>query len=136
MVLEGVADIPGSPAGTYWDGGLIDYHLHLPYHHREGLVLYPHLTDRIVPGWLDKSMPWRKAAGAWLDNVVLVSPSREYLAKLPHGKLPDRGDFRRFAGDDAGRMRYWRAAISESERLAEAFHAFARRPDLSRVLPL
>jgi hypothetical protein len=136
MVLEGVADIPGSPAGTYWDGGLIDYHLHLPYHHSEGLVLYPHLTDRIVPGWLDKGMPWRKARGAWLDNVVLVAPSREYLAKLPHGKLPDRSDFRRYAGDDAGRMRYWRTAISESDRLAEAFHEFVRRPDTARVLPL
>jgi patatin-like phospholipase len=136
LVLEGVADIPGSPAGTYWDGGIIDYHLHLPYHHTKGLVLYPHLTDRIVPGWLDKSMPWRKAGGAWLDNVVLVSPSREYLASLPHGKLPDRSDFKRYAGDDAGRMRDWRTAISESDRLAEAFNEFARRPDTARVLPL
>ena len=40
--------------------------------------------------WLDKAMPWRRARGAWLDNVVLVAPSREYLAKLPHGKLPAR----------------------------------------------
>jgi predicted acylesterase/phospholipase RssA len=136
LVLEGVADIPGSPAGTYWDGGLIDYHLHLPFRHTGGLVLYPHLTDRIVPGWLDKGMPWRTARGEWLDNVVLVAPSREYLAKLPHGKLPDRSDFRRYAGDDAGRMRDWRTAISESDRLAEAFLEFARRPDMSRVLAL
>ena len=99
-------------------------------------MLYPHLTDRIVPGWLDKSMPWRKAGGEWLDNVVLVSPSREYLAKLPHGKLPDRSDFKRYAGDDAGRMRTWRTAISESDRLAEAFNEFTRRPDSARVLPL
>jgi hypothetical protein len=136
LVLEGVADIPGSPAGTYWDGGLIDYHLHLPYHRTEGLVLYPHFTDRIVPGWLDKGLPWRKARGEWLDNVVLVAPSRAYLATLPHGKLPDRGDFHRYLGDDAGRMRDWRTAISESERLGEAFHEFARRPDPARVLPL
>jgi hypothetical protein len=136
MVLEGVADIAGSPTGTYWDGGLIDYHLHLPYHETKGLVLYPHLTDRIVPGWLDKGMPWRKAGGEWLDNVVLVAPSREYLARLPHGKLPDRSDFKRYAGDDAGRMRGWRTAVSESDRLAEAFLEFARRPDAARVLPL
>jgi hypothetical protein len=68
--------------------------------------------------------------------VVLVAPSREYLAKLPLGKLPDRNDFRRFAGDDAGRMRYWRTTIAESERLAEAFLEFARRPDPSCVDPL
>ena len=136
LVLEGVADIAQAPAGIYWDGGIVDYHLHLPYHHAEGLVLYPHFTDRIVPGWLDKGLPWRRASGPWLDNVLLVSPSREYLAKLPHGKLPDRRDFKRFAGDDAARMRYWREAIAESERLAEAFLAFARSPDPSRVLPL
>ena len=136
MILEGVANIPRAPTGVYWDGGIIDYHLHLPYHHSKGLVLYPHFTDRIVPGWLDKGMPWRRARGEWLDNVILVAPSRDYLAALPHGKLPDRGDFRRFARDDEGRMRYWRTAISESGRLAEAFYEFVRRPDPALVLPL
>jgi hypothetical protein len=136
LVLEGVTGIGSAPPGIYWDGGIIDYHLHLPYHHSKGLVLYPHFTDRIVPGWLDKSLPWRRARGEWLDNVVLVAPSRAYLEKLPRGKLPDRGDFARFAGDDAGRMKYWREAISESERLGEAFLEFARRPDPSRISPL
>ncbi len=136
LVMEGVSGIPSAPPGIYWDGGIADYHLHLPYHHSKGLVLYPHFTDRIVPGWLDKSLPWREARGEWLDNVVLVAPSREYLAKLPHGKLPDRGDFARFAGDDAARMKCWRTAISESDRLAEAFLEFARRPDPSRIKPL
>jgi hypothetical protein len=136
LVLEGVPDIPSAPAGVYWDGGIVDYHLHLPYHQSKGLVLYPHFVDRIVPGWLDKGMPWRHARGEWLDNVILVAPSRDYLAKLPHGKLPDRRDFRRFERDDAGRMKYWRAAIAESERLGEAFLEFARRPDPARILPL
>jgi hypothetical protein len=136
LVLEGVADIARAPTGVYWDGGIIDYHLHLPYHHAKGLVLYPHFTDRIVPGWLDKGMPWRRARGEWLDNVILVAPSREYLARLPHGKLPDRKDFGRFAGDDAARIKYWRTAIAESERLAEAFHEFVRRPDPAAVLPI
>jgi hypothetical protein len=136
MVLEGVLDIPSAPTGIYWDGGIIDYHLHLPYHRAKGLVLYPHFTDRIVPGWLDKGMPWRHARGEWLDNVVLVAPSREYLATLPHGKLPDRRDFARYIGDSAGRMKNWRTAIAESSRLGDAFLEFARRPDPARVLPL
>jgi hypothetical protein len=136
LVLEGVADIPSAPPGIYWDGGIVDYHLHLPYHHAQGLVLYPHFTDHIVPGWLDKGMPWRRARGAWLENVILVAPSREYLARLPHGKLPDRRDFARYAGDDEGRMASWRRAVSESERLGDAFLEFARRPALSEVLPL
>ncbi len=136
MILEGVANIPSAPAGIYWDGGIIDYHLHLPYHHSKGLVLYPHFTDHIVPGWLDKAMPWRRARGPWLDNMVLVAPSREYLAKLPYGRLPSRQDFSRFIGDDDGRIAFWRRAIAESARLAEAFHEFARRPDAQRILPL
>lgn len=136
MVIEAVPDIPSAPAGVYWDGGLIDYHLHLPYSRSEGLVLYPHFTDRIIPGWLDKALPWRRARGEWLDNVVLVSPSREYLARLPFGKLPDRNDFKRFESDYEGRLAYWKKAVAESARLGDEFLAFAGRPDLSRVLPL
>jgi hypothetical protein len=136
IVLEGVADIPNAPLGMYWDGGIIDYNLHLPNQDADGLVFYPHFTDRIIPGWLDKPMPWRRARGDWLDNVVLVAPSREYLARLPHGKLPDRKDFKTFAHDYEARMKYWRGAISESDRLAEAFLAFVARPDSGTVLPL
>jgi hypothetical protein len=136
LVLEGVRDIPGAPAGLYWDGGIVDYHLHLPYAAVPDLVLYPHFSDRIVPGWLDKSLPWRVARGPWLDDVVLLAPTREFLATLPHGKLPDRGDFRRYAGDDARRMRDWRRAMAECERLAEAFYAFVERPGTIAVQPL
>ncbi len=119
LILEGVKHIAGASEGTYWDGGIIDYHLHLPYAQREGLVLYPHFTNKIVPGWLDKMLPWRKAQGAWLDNVVLVSPSRAYLDRLPMKKLPDRNDFTRYVDDYEGRLRYWRFAMGESARLRD-----------------
>jgi hypothetical protein len=33
-------------------------------------------------------------------------------------------------------MKYWRAAIGESERLAAAFHEFIRNPDPARILLL
>lgn len=137
LVLQGVADIHGAPAGTYWDGGIIDYHLHLPYPRTPGLVLYPHFTDRIVPGWLDKMVPWRKAAsGAWLDNVILVSPSREYLDRLPHKRLPDRNDFKLYVDDYEGRMKFWRFAMAESERLAEEFRGWSEGGDpAARVRP-
>ena len=136
MILEGVPNIARAPAGVYWDGGIIDYHLHLPYHRAEGLVLYPHFTDRIIPGWLDKGMPWRRARGEWLDNVVVVAPSTEYVASLPNAKLPDRKDFARYAGNDKARMAAWRTSVAESDRLADAFLDFVRQPDPSRVLPL
>ena len=119
LVLEGVVGIDGASEGTYWDGGIIDYHLHLPYAHIEGLVLYPHFTNKIVPGWLDKMLPWRKAKGASLDNVVLVCPSAKYLDKLPLKKLPDRNDFKRFENDYDARVKYWRFAMDESARLRD-----------------
>lgn len=120
LVLKGVRDIPGAPAGIYRDGGLLDYHLDLPYD-TDGTVLYPHFTDRVIPGWFDKPLRWRRANAHHLRRVVLVSPSPAYLASLPHGKLPDRSDFQRYRGDNAGRERYWRQTIAESERLGDEF---------------
>jgi hypothetical protein len=68
--------------------------------------------------------------------VILLAPSRAFLATLPNGKLPDRGDFHRYAGNDAARMRDWRRAMAECERLAEAFYAFVARPDPARIAAL
>lgn len=130
LVLSAVNDIAGAPPGSYWDGGLIDYHLHLPYQRDPGLVLYPHFTDHIVPGWLDKSLPWRRARGAALDNMILVSPSPSFVARLPNGKLPDRSDFKRYGQDHQARIRDWTFAIGESERMAEALARWAEKPDL------
>ena len=120
MIMQGIRDIPGAGPGTYRDGGLLDYHLDLPYS-GDDIVLYPHFTDKVIPGWFDKSMPWRRGSPERLQDVLLLAPSREYLARLPHGKLPDRKDFNRFLGDDAGRERYWRKAMSESQRLGDEF---------------
>lgn len=120
LVMQGVRDIPGAGPGTYRDGGLLDYHLDLPYS-GDDVVLYPHFTDRIIPGWFDKGMPWRRGDAMRLQDVLLLAPSRDYLARLPFGKLPDRKDFTRFLGDDAGRERYWRQAMGESQRLGDEF---------------
>ncbi len=118
MVMQGVRDLPGAGSGTYRDGGLLDYHLDLPYR-GDDLVLYPHFTDKVVPGWFDKGLPWRKGDAWRLRNVVLLTPSPQYLARLPFGKLPDRSDFKRFMGDPASRKRYWYTAIDESRRLGD-----------------
>ncbi len=133
LLMQGVNELPGSPRGTYWDGGIIDYHLALPYSRIDGLVLYPHFADHITPGWLDKHLPRRRARGAELANVIMLSPSSEFVARLPGGKLPDRSDFKRFGTDHAARIKLWRSAISESERLAEAFLRWCEAPDLARV---
>lgn len=120
MVMEAIRDIPGLEPGAYRDGGLLDYHLDLPYD-SDGVVLYPHFTDKVIPGWFDKGLPWRRGNEKHLQDVLLLAPSREYLDRLPYGKLPDRSDFKRFWGDDAGRERYWRKAMVESQRLGEEF---------------
>jgi hypothetical protein len=120
MVMSGVRNIPGAPDGLYRDGGLLDYHLDLPYE-QPGVILYPHFTDKVVPGWFDKTLPWRRGDATRLQDVLLVSPSPEYLESLPDRKLPDRKDFERYIGDNAGRERAWRKAIAESDRLGDEF---------------
>ena len=120
LVMEAVREIPGASEGVYRDGGLLDYHLDLPYQ-APGVVLYPHFVDKIVPGWFDKTLPWRRGDMHQLKSVLLLAPSRQYLASLPYGKLPDRKDFTRFVGRDAERETYWRKAMTESERLGDEF---------------
>lgn len=125
--LEAVQDVPGGPPGTYFDGGITDYHLHLGYAAMgEGLVLYPHFGAQVVPGWLDKAWKQRHRASPALDNLVLLSPRPEWVRGLPGGKLPDRGDFKRYSDDHASRQRQWRTALAESQRLADEFAELVR----------
>jgi hypothetical protein len=136
LLLQAVENIAGAPPGTYWDGGLIDYHLHLPYQRDPGLVLYPHFADYIVPGWMDKALLWRRVRGAALENMILISPSPSFRARLPNGKLPDRTDFKRYGQDHQARIRAWTRAIDESERMAEALARWAEKPDLNLTADL
>ncbi|MDO3721271.1 patatin-like phospholipase family protein [Marinobacter sp. chi1] len=133
MVMSGVRNLPGAPEGVYRDGGLLDYHLDLPYE-QPGVILYPHFTDKVVPGWFDKSLPWRRGDATRLQDVVLVAPSREYLESLPDRKLPDRKDFEKYAGDDAGREKAWRKAVAESERLGDEFLELTESGKLAEVI--
>lgn len=122
LVMSGVRNIPGAPKGSYRDGAVVDYHLDLPFlPDHDGLVLYPHFMDRLIPGWFDKRLSWRRPSSAHMDRVVLVAPSREFVARLPYAKIPDRDDFHRFAGRDAERIAYWKAVTAASERLGEEF---------------
>ncbi|WP_215782204.1 patatin-like phospholipase family protein [Paludibacterium sp. B53371] len=135
-VIEGVRldDLPGR---LLRDGGLIDYHLDLPFDGSRGLTLYPHFTDRIVPGWFDKFLPWRQAHSAHHQHTILIAPSARYLASLPGGKLPDRRDFKRFAGQDTLRQQQWRTAAAQSRQLGDAFLALCdsgRIADIARPL--
>lgn len=118
LVLEGVrATAIGK--GTYRDGGVIDYHLDIDYGHGDGLVLYPHFYPHVVPGWFDKSLPWRRANERHFERVVLLAPTEAFVSQLPGGRIPDRHDF--LAYDEAERARAWRTVCETSRRLGDEF---------------
>lgn len=142
LLMKAVTGIAEAPHGHYWDGGLIDYHLVLPYSQATAsgeIVFYPHFNEHVVPGWFDKGMPWRRAARggqrAWLDNMVIVSPTPAFLATLPRAKLPDRSDFQHYGLDHDARVRAWSLAIGEGGRLRDDLAAFVARPDPAQILP-
>ena len=87
------------------------------YHpiHAQGSFYIPHFRSRLTPGWFDKTLRWRTRHVPALDNLVLICPSDAFLANLPFGKIPDRGDFR--ALPPAKRVAYWETCVRESARL-------------------
>ncbi|MEH6584461.1 MAG: patatin-like phospholipase family protein [Halioglobus sp.] len=119
FVLTGERDIPGAPRGQYWDGGIVDYHFDLDDFRGEGLILYPHFSASIVPGWFDKFLPWRQTALHEAERLVLLCPSEEFVASLPQGKIPDRSDFTGMEHDE--RVRYWEICVQRGKALAEEF---------------
>jgi hypothetical protein len=136
FVLRAVHDIPGAPRGAYWDGGITDYHLHLDYKANKGIVLYPHFQQAVVPGWLDKSLKWRHGSSSFLDRMIVLAPSVEWIKKLPRGKLPDRTDFAHHGTNLSARVLQWSGATSAAKQLADEFAAWLEKPDLSQVHPL
>ena len=121
FVMEGIKNIPGAPQGTYRDGGLTDYHINLDFGVKDGIVLFPHFSSRVIPGWLDKSISWRKPDKEYFSNTVLVAPSRKFIEGLPLGKIPDRTDFKTFFGRDSERLAYWNEVIKKSSIVGEEF---------------
>lgn len=119
VVIHGVDNPPGAPLGHYRDGGMVDYHFDLPIKPDTGIVLYPHFSPVMKPGWFDKPLPWRKISAEHYSHTLVVTPSPEFIARLPYGKIPDRKDFERLS--DKTRLKYWLTVVDENQRLAEAF---------------
>jgi len=120
LVMEGMRDLPDTPPGTYRDGGVIDYHMNLPYAvGDDDLVFMPHFFEHMVPGWFDKQLPWRKHDARATENMVLVAPSSDFVATLPGGKVPDRSDFNTFAGRDDERISAWNEVVRRCRDLGD-----------------
>jgi hypothetical protein len=121
FVMEGIRDIPGAPPGTYRDGGLTDYHINIDFKINDKIVLFPHFSSRVIPGWLDKQLSWRRPNREFFSNTVLVAPSKKFITGLPMGKIPDRTDFKTFFQRDNERLKYWDEVIKKSQIVGEEF---------------
>lgn len=131
LVMAAIEDIPGAPPGLYRDGGVTDYHFAMDFDAPPGLVLYPHFFDRIVPGWFDKALTWRKARGPLLERTVFIAPSREFVASLPGGKVPDRDDFVKFP--TAERQRRWFEAIAACRTLGDELESLMEGTRMAEI---
>ena len=129
LVLEGVREIPGAPAGVYRDGGITDYHFDLSFAPGDGLILYPHFYAELTPGWFDKALRWRRVRAAALANTVILCPSRTFVERLPGGRIPDRSDF--VECDDDTRISRWQRIVGESRRLGDEFLALAESDSIA-----
>lgn len=135
VVLDGVEHIVDAPDGVYRDGGIIDYHFDLAFGPEPGLVLYPHFYDAPIPGWFDKMLPKRHPHMSSYHNVVMLVPSKEFIASLPFKKIPDRKDFEKMEAQQ--RIQYWQTVISESDRLGDYFMSLVETGDVEEnIQPL
>ena len=122
IAVAGVKDIFGAPDGVYRDGGFLDYHINQDYTTRsDELTLFFHHQERIIPGWMDKRLKRRRPPETALDSVVMVYPSETFIAGLPGGRIPDRGDFKTFVDDQVTRIANWRRAVELAAPLGEEF---------------
>lgn len=118
IVMKGIKNIAGTPNGMYRDGGIIDYHFDVEITPASGLTLYPHFSSTPKAGWFDKNLA-RKVSAKHYENVVMLVPSDEFIARLPFAKIPDRKDFTDL--DAKNRITYWQRVLKDSEFLAEEF---------------
>jgi len=132
LVLSGVRNIDGAEPGIYRDGGIIDYHLDLPHSDSDRLTLFPHFFDRIVPGWFDKRLAWRKPNPVNIDKTILVSPSAGFVARLPRQKIPDRTDFTSYTPIE--RIRAWQDVVTECAALADELNEVLETDQLAARL--
>lgn len=137
MYMEPIAIAGRAPSARYLDGGLSDYHVSQWLGARERIALLFSHGRRIVPAWFDKYLPWRVPPRVATDNLLLVHPSAEFIARLPGGRVPSREDFTQLAARPEERIARWRTAVDESRRLGEQFLADLERDQIAaRVQPL
>jgi len=135
LLMQGVQNPAGAPPGMYRDGGIVDYQMDLPLPPQNGVVLLPHFENRVVTGWLDKMLKWRRPAN--LDDTLVISPSAEFVASLPGAKIPDRSDFQQFYQRDDDRIAQWNSTIERTAEMGQELEQLLTSGNIAaRVVPL
>ncbi|MDN3652186.1 patatin-like phospholipase family protein [Thalassotalea ponticola] len=152
LLINGVRNIDGAKPGMYRDGGLIDYHFDQPFLAQpvdisavddsqsssrqtlDGLVMYPHFAHQFKPGWFDKYVKHRYSNVKHFDNVLVLSPSDDFINSLPYKKIPDRTDFKHLAAQQ--RSQYFLQVVQQSEKLADEFDQLCHSPPQNIPLKL
>jgi hypothetical protein len=137
MVITGIRNIAGAPAGTYRDGGITDYQFDLPVLPEKGFVLYPHYFAQVPKGgWFDKRLHWRTVSREHYRRTIIIAPSWEFAASLPGGHIPDLEDFYNYRYSQ--RRQRWDLVLASCERLAdtlELIHHQQRWAEVAEPLP-
>jgi len=133
LVMNGVDYITELEGEVFWDGGLTDYHMTLPYH-EDGLVLIPHFLPELTPGWMDKSLKYRRGKGSRLSNSIVIHPSNSYVKSLPKGKITSRDDFMEYGEDQDGRAQYWTSVSEQGKVLADELDELIKSGDIAQII--
>jgi hypothetical protein len=121
-IMAGVKNVAGAPPGVYRDGGWHNYQLNEDYcPGPDGMTLFFHYQERIVPSWMDKPLPWRKPSQKMLERVLQIYPGEDFIRMLPDQRLPDRNDFVEFVDNPEERFRRWDDVAEKSEILGTQF---------------
>lgn len=138
FIVSGVRAIADAPRGVYRDGGLRDYQLNECYSpEKGGLTLFFHYQQRIIPGWFDKKLRWRRPGNQVLSNVVQIYPGPDFISLLPDRRIPDRNDFIEFVDNPGERIRRWDKVCELSEILGQEFMEYVESGKIKeRVSPM
>lgn len=128
FVLSGEVGIPDAGHGHHLDGGLIDYHFEVD---SGGPILYPHFTDVLVPGWLDRYWPFRRLTPKAREQLVLILPTPEFIALFPDQKLPCRQDFHRLSNQE--RIKLWTGATLKNQLIERELTACLESGELLEI---
>jgi hypothetical protein len=131
LYMQPVPDLEGAHSGEYLDGGLADYHFNQRLRTERGIILMFSHQARVVPGWFDKSLPWRRSRHG-IEDLVVVHPDASFISSLPGGRVPTRDDFWELEHAPEQRIARWQEVAYRSDALGEALLKDLRDGSLER----